>query len=495
MGLTRFLLTSPESFSSDRLARVYFSGPDGVPIPCRASVHGNLLEIDRDVSDSGNYHIPWAVAGYGELVLSTASLRERETPYLLALELARGTLSQLRNQAAEWLEIGLMLPPGFNDSLRAVTDVFAKAATSQDVPAESEQFADETIRLTMPLGDKLAAAFIEQATSVRKRQTGSLPTWLGAALDQSMLDNVHGRKFLATFNAVSIALNWRHVEPTEGSYQWKVYDQQLEWCRNHMLQVAGGPLMRLDASGCPDWLCLWEGDFDNLVTLVTDYVETAVERYRGRIELWNCAARFATGDGLSLSEEDNLQLAVRAIEVVRRLDPETPAMLTFDQPWAEFMQQAHRELSPLHTADALLRSDLGLAAIGLELNIGFQPHGSGPRGILALNRLLDWWSTFGLPIFVFLSVPSASGPDDKAQAKIATVGQTEADDWTPERQSEYAGGMVALLLAKPAVRGVFWNQWRDDEPHVFPHAGLWNARDQEKPLLGQLKRLRKSLLS
>ena len=39
---------------------------------------------------------------------------------------------------------------------------------------------------------------------------------LGAALDQTMLDHSHGRKFLGAFNAAAIALNWRHVEPTEG---------------------------------------------------------------------------------------------------------------------------------------------------------------------------------------------------------------------------------------------------------------------------------------
>jgi hypothetical protein len=47
-------------------------------------------------------------------------------------------------------------------------------------------------------------------------------------------------------------------------------------------------------------------------------------------------------------------------------------------------------------------------------------------------------------------------------------------------------------LAKPTVRGVFWTQVRDSEPHAFPHAGLFDLRRHPKPGLRQLATIRQA---
>ena len=48
--------------------------------------------------------------GYGETILSTASLMERDQAYLLEVELARGTLNRIRNQVANWEQVGMIIP-------------------------------------------------------------------------------------------------------------------------------------------------------------------------------------------------------------------------------------------------------------------------------------------------------------------------------------------------------------------------------------------------
>jgi hypothetical protein len=53
---------------------------------------------------------------------------------------------------------------------------------------------------------------------------------------------------------------------------------------------------------------------------------------------------------------------------------------------------------------------------------------------------------------------------------------------------------VPLMLAKPSVQGVFWNQLRDNLPHDLPHAGLWNDRRQAKPALRTLAAIRAAWL-
>jgi hypothetical protein len=50
--------------------------------------------------------------------------------------------------------------------------------------------------------------------------------------------------------------------------------------------------------------------------------------------------------------------------------------------------------------------------------------------------------------------------------------------------------MVSLLLAKPAVHGIIWNELSDAKPHGFPHGGLLDAQDRPKPALASLTKIR-----
>ena len=112
MGVMRFLVPRRERLAKDAPDRAYFTGLDEIPWQSRTQLTEEGLVVRRAESDSGNFHIPWNVAGHGELMLSTASLMEREKPYLLQVELARGTIHRTRGQLAQWQAAGLALPAG-----------------------------------------------------------------------------------------------------------------------------------------------------------------------------------------------------------------------------------------------------------------------------------------------------------------------------------------------------------------------------------------------
>ncbi len=129
-------------------------------------------------------------------------------------------------------------------------------------------------------------------------------------------------------------------------------------------------------------------------------------RYRGKVHFWNAAGRVITGEVLGLDDEQKLRLAVRAVEVIRSLDPQTPVIVSLDQPWAESMCRRDTELNPLQFADALVRSDLGLAGIGMEINLGMTAQATLRRDLLEFNNQLDMWSSLGLPLLISIAVPS-----------------------------------------------------------------------------------------
>ena len=129
---------------------------------------------------------------------------------------------------------------------------------------------------------------------------------------------------------------------------------------------------------------------------------------------------------LALSEQERLRLVARTVELVRSLDPDTPALVSFDQPWAEYMRQRHSDFPPLHFADALVRAGLGLAGLMLEINVGYLPGGTLPRHPLEFSRQLDAWSLLGLPLWLSLCAPSGDHDDPLAQRKaIAAAGQLD----------------------------------------------------------------------
>ncbi len=490
MGLMRFIVSPPDRMTEQTVEQAYLSGLDRIPWQVQTHYSRGLLTLERAISESATLHVPWHVPGFGRLVISTASLMERDQPYHLPLELARGKIGQVRNQLADWQSIGLQVPGTVLAKVEEAVWVLGRAAVTQNGVLPSAPQAEEALRLAMEAAQMLALCYTEQALAVRRRVNGKLVANLAGDLGTGLLDDNTAAQFLQTFNAAAIPFSWREIEASEDAYSWTVTDTQVEWCRAHGLAVYGGPLIQLDRQSLPDWLYVWEGDFDEVLGFVCKHVETIVTRYRGRVGVWQCAGRLNTSESLSLSEEENLRLAARVIELVRALDPSTPVVVAFDQPWAEYLNRREMDFPPLHFADALVRAGLGLSGLTLEMNVGYYPGGSLTRDPLDVSRLIDHWSLLGVPLHVALCAPSAPHDDPLARRRVGAM----AEEWSARMQQSWVAQMVPLLLAKPAVQGVIWNQLRDCEPHDFPHGGLFDLRRLPKSAVRTLTTLRQMYL-
>jgi hypothetical protein len=183
------------------------------------------------------------------------------------------------------------------------------------------------------------------------------------------------------------------------------------------------------------------------------------------------------------------------IEAVREGCGRSPVVISFDQPWAEYLAAVDHDLSPLHFADALVRAELGISGIALEMNLGYWPGGSLPRDVLSVSRQVDRWSLLGMPLLVFLSLPSRVEEDPQATADTAVTCRDRGVPAMPAMDQGLAVQIIPLLLAKPAVNAVVWSQWSDQRRHEFPHAGLLDPTGQAKPLLADLATIRRDLLS
>ncbi len=491
MGVMRFLVPSRDWVAQDAVDRAYMTGLEEVPWQSRTEWTDEGLTIRRNENDSGNFHIPWVVSGHGELMLTTASLMQRDKTYHLPVELARGTLNRLRNQIAAWQQVGLQLPQHVVRHLVSATEYFSRAATAQHEPARAAEQAELSISAGMDAMALLAAAYADQALASRRRQNARLGTLLGinlgaAPLTAEALNAVHD-----SFNTAVVPLTWRDIEPVEGKPDWSLADKQIEWCRANNMRVCAGPLLQLDKRSIPNWLYLYEDDEDTLLRSILEHIKATVARYQGKVQLWQCVGRGNTGDAIELGEEQRLRLAVMVVEAIRGIDARTPLIVGIDQPWGEFMGREECDLSPIHFADALVRADIGIAGLGLEINLCRAVGGTQPRDLLDLGAQLDRWSCLGLPLVISLTYPSSDEPDPEAKVTIPASGNPGN---SPDHQRRWVEQALPLMLAKQPVQCIIWNQATDGQPHEFPHAGLFDAKGKAKPALAAIKAIRKQVL-
>jgi hypothetical protein len=476
MGVMRFTV-NPEGLLDAEvdLPRAYISGFDGRVFASRFEIDGDNVDFRRVNSDSGKLQIPYPVAGFGKPIVSTASLREHEDPYILSLELARGKICQVRNQLATWEGLGMQIPEEFRAVHKESHHLFAQATAAKPDIAEVTRLADLAIAKSFEAIDQLANAYVRQRLSVRFKRSPQLPVSFGCSINSVTAPYNQRESFLETFNAAAIPIEWKQIEPQEGEYNWDFSDELVAWCMENRLLMRGGPLLDLSAAGLPDWLNQWGHDFFNLQSFVCDFVETAISRYAGKVRLWEVSSRVNTGGSFNLSEEERLTLVARTLEVARQSDEEGQLIIRIEDPWGSYLSAGEHRLSPIQFVDALLRCGVGLSGINLEITVGYATKASAPRDLLDLSRLIDQWSMLEVPLNVTLAFPSCSDPDPQASEDMAVAENSGRSPWSTQAQSDWIDSVFPLLMAKQSVVGIYWSHLTDASRHVFPNSGLVDA--------------------
>lgn len=491
MGVLKFRLNSPEPVHrAAELRKAYITGLDRTPERLAVEVRPGLLVCQRETPESGRLHVPWPVEGFGTPIVATATLVERAEPYDLGVELARGKLNEVRNQAADWAQMGLRLPAELEEVLNRARRVFARAATARDDPAQADALARECLAVTFQAGRLLAIAYTDQVLRRRLDHSERLSTLLACGLAGDPRQAPWGAPLAEAINAARVRCSWAALEPAEGQFRWEEVDAQLAWCRKNRLMPLAGPLLEFRPGALPDWLWLWEGDFDAISGMAVDLVRQVITRYKGRVGFWHLVGRPAGTEVLGLTEDEQIRLTAKLVQEARQADPNAQVVIDFDRPWAEWMGSGGFQLGPLHLADSLARADLGLSGIGLEIAPGYSPPGSHLRDLFDFSRLLDLYALLNLPLHISLVCPSSAEPDPRADPQIAV----EVAQWPAppgeDSQRDWAARWVALAVAKPFVRSVTWLHASDAAPHVYPHGGLFRADQTPKPVLDWLRSFR-----
>ena len=499
MGRISFQTIDRNRFTDRLLERAFVTGMEGIPCHGEIVVGKDSLHVDKPTHESGHFHVPWQSESHGEILLPTTSLRESQHPYQLELEVARGTLFRLQTYLNERLE-GADIGDKLYQKYGLAKQKLMEALTGRENPEHAYKAAQESITLTLDVIDELCLTDARQLIDQRKNANGQLGTLLGTRLDKLPQHDAAMDEISGAMNSIVVPFNWRECSPDAGKYHFNDVDRVLGWVHQQDVKVIGGPIIQLDHN-LPDWVYLWDNDFTTFQSYMKQYVAEVVTRYKGRVHAWISSAGLNVGGPMRFSEEQIVRLAVDVVEVIREIDRKTPVLITFDQPWGDYMATRQCDLAPIQFADALARAEIGINGIGIDLKLGEHEHHSLPRDFLEISRLLNRWSMLQLPLVISLQLPNESVASDNTSPGFHGIGlppskdESSVVDVEPSTWSEHRiMHLMELIVAKPVVQVVFWNQLSDHDNPNHPMAGLLDSEGNLKPVVTSLRNLRESYL-
>lgn len=486
------------------LRNAFLVGTDGNPCKSEIERDGRLIRCHKPDAGTAALSLLHPCGDLGELSLRTCLLPERDEPYLLELELARHRIMLLFTKLEEWAMFDL----GENHpvSRRAATarERFIEALCLQrDDPQRAALLGQQALEAGLDGTEELALAHSELLLN-RRRSTGAVPRQpVGVGLTPHTPERLR-TGLRDSFDFIQLPTPWRMLCPAENDYDWTVLDGWLASNRGRDLPVTAGPLLSFDPSHAPDWLTLFENDFETLRDLAYEHVERVVKRYGGRVKTWNVIAGMHLNDHYAFSFEQLMDLTRMSAMLVRKHQPKAKLQLEIRQPFGEYYAHNQRSIPPLVYADLVTQSAIPFDALKIHLPLGQALPGQYTRDLMQISCLLEDFAVFGKPLHVTAGVPS----EPVTEAMIAVDPAAEADGlaepidarcghwrrrWSPQVQSHFLEAVFQIALSKPYVESVAWLDLIDHAEMSLPMSGLLTEDVEVKDAFRRLAIFRDSV--
>lgn len=474
MGEFKFRLPASWTLERRQASAIHTVGIDGIPWPCKVSTDQDILTVRRNRSESGKTYIPWPFETRGELLISTATLLERESPYPLLTELARGTLNRLRNQTSIWEEGGLAVPPEIHTAISAAATHLSNSIMNSD-PLEQDAQAKLSLDCSMDAIFEISDTFGEQVTQFRKSAGEMNPFWLANTVspNRALQEGIE----VDGFDLVRMTFD-QLASTSDGTVKKR---------------VIAGPFLDASVNGMPEEL-VDARDFTARKKILVDRCRSHMKQLSPSASLLHVISGLNGMGHRHLSYPNQLELATTLLNEVSDSNVEIPTMVSFDFPWAERLASAVGGSHPLQIADSLLRQGAQISFLGIEVNLGYWPNGSMLRDPLQWINMLDLWTQLGIPLVILLRMPTwaAAGGIESGELPPPTSSDKRVNSFDSKSDAvriKYLKTVLPMLVARPAVQGIIWSQWLDGDDIRYPHGGLASDEDIQKHVYEMLKAL------
>lgn len=463
-------------------------GSDGNVMAADISWQDGAICVSKKEAGICAFALQHKVSDLGELTLQTTLLPEREEPYILALELARHRLMMLYMRLEEWSMFDLGDDHAVNVRLKKSRGLFMEALGQQfSNPLSANHLAQESLVNAIDGTEELTLAHAELLLE-RRRVTHSVPKY---ALGCGVCLTQHDPRILgglqANFEILNIPMPWKTLVPTEGEYQFQHTDPWVQWALAAKRKIVAGPLIDFSKGQAPDWLYIWEHDYDTVRDLVYEHIKQVVNRYRGNTHVWNLMSGLNVNSQFSFSYEQIVDLVRMSALLVRKLAPKAQIMLEIDQPWGEYHATNPRSIAPLRFFELLSQSSVPFDIIGLRVFMGQARPGQYTRDMMQISGIIDHFGHQGKPLHVSFAAPSE--PVTQQMLNSTPMGKQSPvqDDqcgywrrpWSGLIQGRWLEACMHIAMSRPYVESVSWRDVLDHPDMAMPLSGL--VDDQLRP--------------
>ena len=458
----------------------YVFGQDGVPVSAKISFSDGVISIEKRVAGACGLTMLWDAGKSGRCMMPTTRLPDREEPYNLNLEMARGQMMRLVQKREDWGLFDFKDAQKLNKAFELARSEFISALQATDRPTEAASLADKALSGALMLGEKMALFHAD--IFIYRRKAASLvaaKTAFGCQVDLLSTSDEFKTRMSEAFDFVSIPMPWKHTEPKEHEYRYDEIDSWVSWAVQNKKPIHAGPLLSFDQKQLPEWLYIWEHDYDALRDLIYERIQKVVQRYGSHVKSWKVVAGIHAQNSFNLKFEQLMELTRMGCLLVKNLAPASHVVIDLILPWGEYYARNQRTVPPMMYADMAVQSGIKFDAFGVQLHTGVPTDGHFVRDLLQTSSLLDSFVRMGKSVHITAcQAPSAQTPDKwdawGGKLDVAKAGKWHRE-WSDRLQAEWLQAFYRVAISKPFVDTICWRDLADYEGHYIPHGGLCNS--------------------
>jgi hypothetical protein len=470
--------------------------PESVAVPADISFRDGLLSLNRTDEQPMGISLLWDAGPIGCYHLETTRLLPRARPYNLNVELARFRLMKIVQKQEDWNLFDFPKAERFTSRFHECQAIFADALGKLDHPGEAAKLGDQALAIAIDLSEQLASFHADLLINRRKATNNFVKHIFGCRADTTV-QNAKYKELLSTgFDYAVLPMSWELLQPQEGTFKTEIVDEWVELLTKKRIPIVAGPLIDLTEAHVPDWMYIWEHDFDTLRELAYEYVQRVVTRYRKAVVVWNVCGGLNTNNVFTLNYEQIIELTRLLVSHVKTLIPNAKTLVTVKHPFGEFNARGRVGVPPMAYAEMVAQSGIGFDAFGLEIEMGVPSPGTYTRDLFQVSCMLDRFSTMGRPVFLTaVTCPGRNAPDlaDQSDGKIdpGAAGRWRRP-WDADLQADWMSGVYKIALSKPFVESIAWGELADLRP-AMPAGGLLDDMLKPKPVFNKLQELREQV--
>ena len=510
-------------------------GPDAVPVTGAAVAQPGLIRCEKTSSEAAALSIQvtldasalaslgpcllpdgTALRPLGQLVLQTCLLPDRDRPYLLTLELARHRVMLILNKLEEWQAFESLAADPVMPVIEKAREAFTQALVALPRQATPDDDADRlalrALWIALEASERLALrqAQLDFGAPARARMHAQAaddlgagqpvlhPTRAGLVLPQAPAVGVTISPLVFTDPAKDLAakaadfitmpMRWLEMEPAEGEYAFARTDRWIEWAvRAAKIPVVAGPVIDFRPHAVPDWLYIWENDYDTLRELVYEHMKAVVTRYRRTVNRWTVCSGLHANRNFAFTFEQMIDLTRICVLVTRKLHPKAKVQVEIVEPWGEHHSADRRSLPPTLYAEMLAQASIQFDTLALRIQMGVPAPGLATRDLMAFSAMLDQYAALDRPIAITAAGVPAAPIDLTDDENQGLSGGSWRQPWSNQAQADWASAFLAVALAKPFVQSVCWQELADPTASAeMPRGGLADAAGAPRPVCERL---------